>query len=152
MRETGFCVGKFGNGKGAGATSHFFRRDVLLLEFYNWGNGRKLVMLRRGDDEVMGMKVNRISFYRISVTFSGCAEPSEVFEIYIDDQKLSDFISWAGPVWRDDLYLNLMRSLFLERKLFWWRYVMNVAILDVMIRTSTVMRRRILSYGTILLI
>ena len=118
MRETGFCVGKFGNGKGAGATSHFFRRDVLLLEFYNWGNGRKLVMLRRGDDEVMGMKVNRISFHRISVTFSGCAEPSEVFEIYIDDQKLSDFISWAGPVLRDDLYLNLMRSPFFRAEAF----------------------------------
>lgn len=64
------------------------------------------------------MKVNRISFHRTSVTFPGCVEPTEVFEIWIDDQKLSDIMPWAGPVWRDDLYPNLMRSPFLKAEAF----------------------------------
>ena len=49
IRGTGFLCGEiFGERKGAGMTSHFFRRDVLVLEFYNGGNGRKFMISKGG--------------------------------------------------------------------------------------------------------
>ncbi len=60
------------------------------------------------------MKVNKIGFRLSTETFGPNTEPTDVVEIYIDDNILDDFIPCMCPLWPSELYESLMRNFFLE--------------------------------------
>ena len=55
------------------------------------------------------MKANKIGFKLSAETFGPDKEPTDVVEIYIDGEKLSDLISCSLPLWPSELYKSLMR-------------------------------------------
>ncbi len=57
------------------------------------------------------MKANKIGFRLSAETFGPDTEPTDVVEIYIDDNKLSDLITCNLPLWPSELYTSLMRKI-----------------------------------------
>ena len=101
--------------KGA-ASSHLFFRVGREFIFYNDGSLGKTaaVLMWYIFIEVIYMKVNTIGFKLSSETFGGDRHPTDVVEIYVDGENLSDIISCGLPLWPSELYPNLMRAFSLE--------------------------------------